>query len=106
MASDLLAGDDILDPISPDSPAGADLRWTAEWDRIKEARRADDELEQGKWAKKDRKLADWHTVQEMAAAALKERSKDLQLALWLTEANMRLHGFQGLREGLRIVREL
>src|SRR5215469_952045 len=106
MPSDLLLGDSILDPISSDRPAGADLRWTPEWDRIKEARRADDNLDAGSWAKKEPKSADWHAVREFAAAALIERTKDLQLALWLTEASMRLHGFRGLHEGLRIVREL
>jgi type VI secretion system protein ImpA len=106
MLTDILLSDDILDPISPDQPAGADLRWTSEWDRIKEARRADDSLEAGKWIKKDRKIADWRTVQELTLTALKERSKDLQLALWLTEANMRLHGFPGLYAGLRVAREL
>jgi type VI secretion system protein ImpA len=106
MPTDLLLSDDILDPITPDRPAGADLRWTPEWDRIKEARRADDDLDAGKWAKKERKAADWSAVRELSVAALKERTKDLQLALWLTEANMRLQGFQGLRDGFRIVREL
>ena len=28
----------LLDPLPGDSPAGVDLRWTPEWDRIKEAR--------------------------------------------------------------------
>jgi type VI secretion system protein ImpA len=106
MPTDLLLSRDILDPISPDRPAGADLRWTPEWDRIKEARRADDGLEAGKWVKKEQKAADWVAVRELAAAALRERSKDLQLALWLTEAEMRLDGFPGLREGLRVTREL
>src|ERR1035438_2464680 len=97
---------DLLDPISPDKPAGADLRWTTEWDRIKEARRADDSLDSGKWAKKERKAADWRLAEELATAMLRNRSKDLQLALWLTEANIKLHGFPGLRDGLRITREL
>src|ERR1700685_1884328 len=105
MATELFS-DDILDPISAERPAGADLRWSSEWDRIKEARRADDSLDPGKWVKQERKIADWQTVQKLSAAALRERSKDIQLALWLTEANMRLHGFPGLRDGLRIVREL
>src|SRR3974390_415699 len=106
MPADLLLSDDILDPISGDRPAGTDLRWTSEWDRIKEARRADDALEAGKWIKKDRKIADWSAVRELAPAALKERSKDLQPALWLTEENMRIHGFPGLRAGLRVIHEL
>ena len=105
MPTEPLFDNDLLDPIAADQPAGTDLRWTPEWDRIKEARRADDDLEAGMWAKKERKAADWPAVQELAAAALK-RSKDLQLALWLTEANMHLHGFQGLRDGLQMIREL
>jgi len=98
--------EDLLDPVSPDQPAGSDLRWTTDWDRIKEARRADDALDSGKWAKKDRKAADWRLAAELAATMLRERSKDLQLALWLTEANIKLYGMPGLREGLRVTREL
>jgi len=98
--------DDFLGPVSADQPAGADLRWTAEWDRIKEARRADDDLEPGQWTKKERKTADWRLVEELASVMLRERSKDLQLALWLTEAGLKLHGFPGLRDGLRVTREL
>lgn len=98
--------DELLDPISPDQPAGSDLRWTAEWDRIKEARRSDDGLDSGKWAKKERKAADWRLAKELAASMLRDRSKDLQLALWLTEADIKLRGFAGLRDGLRVTREL
>ena len=106
MSTALLDIEHLLDPISTDQPAGSDLRWTADWDRIKEARRADDDLDSGKWAKKERKAADWRLAKELAATMLRDRSKDLQLALWLTEANIKLHGFAGLRDGLRITREL
>jgi len=98
--------DDFLGPVSADQPVGTDLRWTAEWDRIKEARRADDDLKPGKWAKREQKTADWRLVEELASGMLRNRSKDLQLALWLTEAGMRRHGFPGLRDGLRLTREL
>ena len=97
---------DLLDPILPDLPGGADMRWTPEWDRIREARRADDDLEAGKWVKRERKVSDWRLVRDLASAMLRERTKDLQLALWLTEANIKLLGFPGLRDGLRITREL
>src|ERR1051325_10608488 len=93
-----LVNGELLDPVAAEQPAGADLRWTPEWDRIKEARRADDELGSGQGGQKDRKLANWPLVAELAAAMLR-RSKDLQLALWLTEANVKLHGFAGLRDG-------
>lgn len=106
MSTEPLVSDDLLDPISADQPAGVDLRWTPEWDRIKEARRSDDGLEAGKWAKKESKTADWRLVRELILPILRERSKDLQLGMWLTEANLKLHGFEGLRDGLRLTREL
>src|SRR5262245_22833479 len=98
--------EELLDPISIDQPAGADMRWTSDWDRIREARRADDDLDTGKWTKRERKIADWDLVQDLCTTMLRERSKDLQLALWLTEANIKLQGFAGLRDGLYITREL
>src|SRR5881296_2630003 len=94
--------DNLLDPISDEQPAGVDLRWSPEWDRIREARRSDDGLDSGKWAKREQKSADWRLARELAASLLRDRSKDLQLALWLTEANLHLDGFAGLRDGLRI----
>jgi type VI secretion system protein ImpA len=106
MATERLLTDDLLDPISPQEPAGANLRWLPEWDRIKEARQSEDGLQAGKWAKKDPKSANWPLALELATAMLRERSKDLQLAMWLTEASLKLHAFAGLRDGLRVAREL
>jgi type VI secretion system protein ImpA len=106
MSTEPLLSEDLLDPISADLPAGVDLRWTPEWDRIKEARRADDGLEAGKWAKKEAKAADWKLVRSLVLPMLRERSKDLQLGMWLTEADLKLHGFAGLLEGLRLTRGL
>src|SRR5215471_2996659 len=97
---------DLLDPILPDLPGGTDMRWTPEWDRVREARRADDDLESGKWIKRERKSSDWKLVRDLTTTMLRERTKDLQVALWLTEANIKLQGFPGLRDGLRITREL
>jgi type VI secretion system protein ImpA len=98
--------EDLLDPIPTEPPCGIDLRWTAEWDRIKEARRSDDGLDAGKWAKKERKIANWRLVEEVAASILRTQSKDLQVAMWLTEANLKQYGFAGVADGFRLVREL
>src|SRR5690349_992553 len=106
MPTEPLLSDDLFDPITAEQPAGADLRWTPEWDRIKEARRADDGLESGSWTKKDSKVADWPLVKELATTMLRNRTKDLQIAMWLTEANLKLHGFAGLRDSFRLIREL
>src|SRR3954464_5300358 len=106
MPTEILVSEDLLDPISEDQPSGISLRWTPEWDRIKEARRSDDALEAGKWAKKEQKVANWAVVRDLAPSLLRTRSKDLQIALWLTEANAKLDGFPGVRDGFRLVREL
>lgn len=106
MPTEKLSSDDLLDPISPDQPAGDSLRLLPEWDRIKEARQSDDGLSAGKWAKRESKSADWRLARDLASGMLRTRSKDLQLAMWLTEANLKLDGFIGLRDGLAVVREL
>jgi type VI secretion system protein ImpA len=106
MSTQPLLSDDLLDPISPEEPAGTNLRWLPEWDRIKEARQSEDGLQAGKWAKKDPRSANWPLALELTTTLLRQRSKDLQLAMWLTEANSKLNGFAGLRDGLRLVREL
>ena len=55
------------------------------YDKIKEARRQDDEGPMGDW-QRERKVADWTTVIKLAGEAIATKSKDLQLAVWLTEA--------------------
>jgi len=107
MPTELPVVDELLDPIPvAGMPAGIDMRWTPEWDRLKEARRFDDSLETGKWQKRERKIADWRTVRELAASMLRGHTKDLQIAMWLTEANVKLDGFKGLSVGLKLTREL
>jgi type VI secretion system protein ImpA len=106
MTSESLISDDLLAPISPDQPGGKNLRWEPAWDQIKEARRADDNLEPGKWKKRDSKSSDWRKVEQLASDILRSQSKDLQIAMWLTEAELKLHGFRGLSAGLRVVKEL
>jgi type VI secretion system protein ImpA len=95
----------LLTPIPGDNPAGESLRYAGPYDAIQEARRADDDLEQGEW-RREIKAADWHAVLDLATAALATRSKDLQIAAWLTEALVKQHGFAGLYESLTLLREL
>lgn len=93
--------EDILKPIPGDNPAGQSIRHAPVYEKIKEARREDDDLNQGAW-QHERKLADNALVIKLAAEALADQSKDLQLAAWLTEALLKKMGFSGLDEGLRI----
>lgn len=95
----------LLAPIAGQNPAGADLRYAGPYDAIQEARRADDTLPQGDW-RRETKTADWLAVAQIATDALATKSKDLQVAGWLVEALVKQQGFPGLRDGLRLLREL
>lgn len=93
----------LLAPIPGDDPAGESLRYSNTYDIIKEARRMDDPtLPQGVW-ESELKKADWNLVVKACEEALTKKSKDLQLAAWLAEALLSLHGFAGLREGLDLM---
>lgn len=76
----------LLEPISTDEPAGRSLRYEGTYDRVREARRADDaSLPMGEWETK-LKTADWGAVERLCLEALRKKSKDLQIAAWLAEA--------------------
>jgi type VI secretion system protein ImpA len=95
--------EDILNPIPGDNPSGADLRYDPFYPKIKEARREDDDAPQGEMVF-ERKVADWNQVLKLANDAVATKSKDLQLAAWLTEALIRKEGFPGLRQGLGLIK--
>lgn len=97
--------EDILTPIPGDNPGGQDLRYAPIYDKIKEARREDDELNQGAW-QHERKLADHILVIKLIQEAIAKQSKDLQLAVWLAESLLKKNGFTGLEDGLLLCRDL
>src|SRR5262249_12881527 len=51
---------------------------------------------------RDRKVADNPLVIKLATGVLTEKTKDLQIAGWLTEALLKQQGFAGLRDGLAL----
>lgn len=101
----MLLREDILTPIPGDNPGGQDLRYAPIYDKIKEARREDDELNQGAW-QRERKLADHTLVIKLIQEAIAKQSKDLQLSVWLAESLLKKNGYAGLREGLTLCRDL
>ena len=93
----------LLEPISADQPAGIDLAFSADLDAIARARQFDDpSLAQGEWVT-ELKEADWGFVVDRCARLLAEQSKDLRLAVWLTEAAAKRHHMHGLAEGFRLL---
>ncbi|MBU9556507.1 type VI secretion system protein TssA [Burkholderia multivorans] len=97
---------ELLTPISDASPTGDDLLFSNEFDAIQEARRYDDPtLDQGEWVT-EIKEADWGLVVERATDLLRMRTKDLRVAVWLTEALALEDGITGLTEGYALLEGL
>jgi type VI secretion system protein ImpA len=100
--------EDILAPIAGENPSGIDLRYDNKlliYDKIKEARRQEDDLAQGDW-QTERKTANFPLVVQLAQETLATVSKDLQLAAWLTEGLLHTEGFGGLRLGIGLCHSL
>src|SRR5258708_26951032 len=96
--------EDLLTPIPGENPGGPDIRYDSEfpiYDQVKEARRQDDGLSQGDW-QRERKVADYARVIRLTQDALATKTKDLQLAAWLVEAQLRVEGFAGLPGGMTL----
>lgn len=96
----------FLAPISDAAPCGADLRYEGTYDAVRDARRSDNpNLPQGVW-EVDLKRAEWSTVSRLCEEALIEKSKDINLSIWLTEAWAHQRGFEGLAQGLTLIGDL
>jgi len=90
----------LLAPLSGPQPGGEDLSFSAAFDDLAEMRRADDPtLKQGEWVTPI-KQADWTGVARLCETLLASQTKDLRLALWLTEARAMTQGYAGLASGL------
>jgi type VI secretion system protein ImpA len=100
--------DALLAPIAGDNPAGDGVPFT---DRAKldEFRT---EIDPAQWAEddpmrpKESRPPDWRGIIRLTQKTLTDASKDLLIAARLTEALTRETGFAGLREGLRLMREM
>ncbi len=93
--------DDLLNPIEGPNPSGANLRYDPVYDKIKEARREEDQPPPG-MTERDRKVSDNPLVIKLATDLLTSKTKDLQIAAWLTEALVKQRGFGGMKDGLAL----
>jgi type VI secretion system protein ImpA len=93
--------DDLLNPIAGSNPSGANLRYDPVYDKIKEARREETQPPPG-MTEQDRKVSDNPQVIRLSTDLLTNKTKDLQLAAWLTEALLKQRGFAGLKDGLAL----
>lgn len=98
--------EDLLNPIPGDNPSGKNLRYDRVTDQVKEARTEDDStLPAGVWERQV-KRADYKTVVKLAGEALATKSKDLQMAVWLGEAHIKMEGAALLQPVLELLLNL
>lgn len=88
----------LLAPISTANPAGQDLSYTVVGE-LKNDRTLRPEFD-------DPEPIQWPKIIEKAGAALRDKTKDLRIAGYLTEALVKQHGFAGLSEGLSLIQGL
>ena len=99
----------LLDPISPEAPAGSDLRqdyspaslYYRLRDARAEARAAERAIDAGNT--EAAALPHWRAVRDLAIEALSQRGKDIEIAAWLTEALLRDDGLVGVAAGFRLL---
>ncbi len=107
-SSSLLDLDALIAPIPGDSPAGGPVPFAVR-EKLEEFRK---EIDPASFAANDPmrptsfQKADWSGIARLTEQALLQTSKDLLIAARLTEALTKLHGFAGLRDGLRLMRRL
>src|ERR1700723_1082252 len=94
--------DELLQPLPGDNPSGVNLYSTPLFAEVREARRQDDTGPQGLW-EREVKLADYDLVIRLTTGALRNKTKDLFLASWLTEALVNKQSFAGLNDGLKLM---
>lgn len=94
---------DLTAPLDgPEGPAGPWLRYEPLYERIRDARKGDDPtLPRGVW-ERELKKSDWSAVRALCVEALRDKTKDLQLAVWLAEAWLRQDGYRGLAAGVAL----
>src|SRR5882672_4558253 len=106
----------ILVPIPGDRPTGIDVRedftpnsiYFRLRDARSDARDAERQAESldsaaGGGGTEEALQGRWRPVASLAATALKETAKDLEIATWLTEALVRISGLAGLTAGATII---
>jgi type VI secretion system protein ImpA len=97
----------LLAPISDDAPAGVDPRTDMSanslYYRVKDARNAARSAERAAVEFGGAPPQEWDTVIEAATEVLSGHAKDIEIATWLIEGLVRRDGFEGLRDGLKVM---
>jgi type VI secretion system protein ImpA len=87
----------LLTPIEGSNPSGVNLRYEPVYEKVRSALvirlNEDNQFEP----------ADYSTVVDLTSAALTTKTKDIQLAAWLTDGLTATQGLAGLQRGLKLL---
>ena len=105
--------DELIQPISEENPCGEDLRLDASVDsiyyKLRDFRNSARKEERQALIDPDNfdDIADgWVDLAKLAVEALKDKTKDLEVAAWLIEALTRIEGIDGFNKGYKLATEL
>ncbi|MCU1232311.1 MAG: ImpA domain protein, partial [Candidatus Solibacter sp.] len=104
MPERILDWDRLLQPIAGDNPSGRSMRYEPVYDTIRDGLKPTGPPPVGV-APRDQKL-DYRAVMRDAGNLLARDSKDLDVAVWLTEALVGEYGFAALAEGILLIQNL
>lgn len=104
--------DALLEPISENNAVGDDIRTdsspTSLYSTIKDARNAARAAERNSMfdGGSTEAVENWNKVLELAPTILTSHAKDIEISCWYIEALVRKAGFQGLRDGFTLLKQL
>jgi type VI secretion system protein ImpA len=93
---------ELLAPISAAAPAGEDLEYDPQFVALEDAMRSEPEQQFGETIVAGTE-ADWQAAMKLAVELL-QRSKDLRVLVYLTQALTHEQGLEGLQQGLALLR--
>ncbi len=102
----------LMQPISEENVVGEDVRNNASpsslYAEIKSARNSARAAERNSMfdGGSTEAIENWNKIASLAPKILSTKAKDIEVACWYTEALVRKAGFQGLRDGFTLIRQL
>lgn len=110
MSEDVVDVGGMLAPLEANDGAGEDLRAdyspSSPYQKLRDARaeaRAEERARDSQGEADGAPVEGWRTVRRIAVEALTGKSKDFEIAAWLTEALVRQDGLAGLASGARLL---
>jgi type VI secretion system protein ImpA len=104
----LISIDELSAPVPGDNPAGDSMPFDIreKLDELRKEEDPDSYAPDDPMRPEQFRKADWPAIVRISSETLEKKSKDLLTAARLTEALVKLHGFAGLRDGLKLMHTL